>query len=46
MVDTLAGVAVSMGAIVPIVSFLGKNQASAAGPMINELAGYLMNRGK
>lgn len=46
LTDTLGGLAMSMGALVPLVSYASKaEKETSMGPAIAELAAYLINRG-
>jgi hypothetical protein len=46
MVDNLAGVLVSTGALSPLVSFQARHKDSPVSPLITELCTYLIQRGR
>jgi hypothetical protein len=46
LIDTLGGVAMAMGALVPLISYAAKAEGQTPlAPLIHELAAYLINRG-
>ena len=42
LVDTICGVAMSMGALIPMVSFVARHPESTSSPLVSELGKYLM----